>query len=38
MTAVATASVVVFGVMSFLKLPVNDLPAVDYTVIQVQAA
>ena len=38
MTSVATLSVVVFGVLSFLKLPVNDLPAVDYPVIQVQAS
>jgi HAE1 family hydrophobic/amphiphilic exporter-1 len=38
MTAVATASVVVFGVLSFLRLPVNDLPAVDYPVLQVQAS
>jgi HAE1 family hydrophobic/amphiphilic exporter-1 len=37
MTAVATASVVVFGVFAYLRLPVNDLPAVDYPVIQVQA-
>jgi HAE1 family hydrophobic/amphiphilic exporter-1 len=36
MTAVLTASVVLFGVISYLKLPVNDLPAVDYPVIQVQ--
>lgn len=35
MTAVCTLSVVVFGVLSYLKLPVNDLPAVDYPVIQV---
>ena len=36
MTAVLTASVVLFGVLGYLKLPVNDLPAVDYPVIQVQ--
>ncbi len=36
MTTVATLSVVLFGVLSFLQLPVNDLPAVDYPVIQVQ--
>jgi len=35
MTAVSTLSVVVFGVLSYLRLPVNDLPAVDYPVIQV---
>ncbi len=28
---------IVFGVLSYLRLPVNDLPAVDYPVIQVQA-
>ena len=37
MTAVSTASVVLFGILSYLRLPVNDLPAVDYPVIQVQA-
>src|SRR5207245_4812086 len=37
MTAVLTASVILFGVLSYLQLPVNDLPAVDYPVIQVQA-
>ena len=38
MTTVATLSVVLFGVLSFLQLPVNDLPTVDYPVIQVQVA
>jgi hydrophobic/amphiphilic exporter-1 (mainly G- bacteria), HAE1 family len=37
MTAVLTVSVVVFGVLAYLRLPVNDLPAVDYPVIQVNA-
>ena len=37
MTAVLTASVVLFGVLCYRQLPVNDLPAVDYPVIQVQA-
>lgn len=37
MTAVLTVSVVLFGVLSYTQLPVNDLPAVDYPVIQVQA-
>ena len=37
MTVVATASVILFGVLSYLQLPVNDLPAVDYPVIQVNA-
>jgi hydrophobic/amphiphilic exporter-1 (mainly G- bacteria), HAE1 family len=36
MTAVLTVSVVLFGVLSYLRLPVNDLPAVDYPVIQVE--
>jgi len=36
MTAVLTASVILFGIMSYFQLPVNDLPAVDYPVIQVQ--
>jgi len=36
MTAVLTASVILFGVLSYFQLPVNDLPAVDYPVIQVQ--
>ena len=30
MTAVLTLSVILFGVMSYTQLPVNDLPAVDY--------
>ncbi len=37
MTAVLTASVVLFGILCYRQLPVNDLPAVDYPVIQVQA-
>jgi HAE1 family hydrophobic/amphiphilic exporter-1 len=36
MTAVLTLSVILFGLLSYLQLPVNDLPAVDYPVIQVQ--
>ncbi len=36
MTAVLTLSVILFGVLSYLRLPVNDLPAVDYPVIQVE--
>ncbi|HEX3249964.1 MAG TPA: efflux RND transporter permease subunit [Pyrinomonadaceae bacterium] len=35
MTAVLTLSVILFGVLAYLQLPVNDLPAVDYPVIQV---
>ena len=38
MTAVLTVSVVLFGMLSYLQLPVNDLPAVDYPVIQVQVS
>jgi HAE1 family hydrophobic/amphiphilic exporter-1 len=38
MTVVLTVSVIVFGILSFMKLPVNDLPAVDYPVIEVQAS
>ena len=36
MTAVLTVSVILFGVLSYFRLPVNDLPAVDYPVIQVE--
>jgi HAE1 family hydrophobic/amphiphilic exporter-1 len=36
MTAVLTLSVILFGVLSYFQLPVNDLPAVDYPVIQVR--
>ncbi|HTG93831.1 MAG TPA: efflux RND transporter permease subunit [Pyrinomonadaceae bacterium] len=35
MTAVLTLSVVLFGILSYRQLPVNDLPPVDYPVIQV---
>jgi HAE1 family hydrophobic/amphiphilic exporter-1 len=35
MTVVLTASAILFGVMAYLNLPVNDLPVVDYPVIQV---
>jgi HAE1 family hydrophobic/amphiphilic exporter-1 len=38
MTAVLTVSVIVFGALSYFQLPVNDLPAVDYPVIQVQVS
>src|ERR1044072_1787314 len=37
MTMVLTVSAVLFGVLAYKSLPVNDLPAVDYPVIQVQA-
>jgi hydrophobic/amphiphilic exporter-1 (mainly G- bacteria), HAE1 family len=32
---VLTLSVILFGILSYFQLPVNDLPAVDYPVIQV---
>src|SRR3954468_21660111 len=35
MTVVLTASAILFGVLAYMALPVNDLPAVDYPVIQV---
>ncbi|MBC8108359.1 MAG: efflux RND transporter permease subunit [Anaerolineae bacterium] len=35
MTIVLTVSAIMFGVLAFRSLPVNDLPAVDYPVIQV---
>ena len=38
MTAVLTLSTIVFGLLAYRGLPVNDLPAVDYPVIQVQVA
>jgi hydrophobic/amphiphilic exporter-1 (mainly G- bacteria), HAE1 family len=36
MTVVLTASAILFGVLAYVNLPVNDLPAVDYPVIQAQ--
>jgi hydrophobic/amphiphilic exporter-1 (mainly G- bacteria), HAE1 family len=38
MTAVLTVSVILFGVLCYFQLPVNDLPAVDYPIIQVNAS
>ena len=38
MTLLLTASAILFGVLAYQQLPVNDLPAVDYPVIQVQVA
>src|SRR5437868_12540804 len=38
MTVVLTVSAILFGVLAYRALPVNDLPAVDYPVIQVQVA
>ena len=37
MTTVLTVSAILFGLLSYFRLAVNDLPAVDYPVIQVQA-
>lgn len=37
LTVLAALSVVLFGVLAYLKLAVNDLPVVDYPVIQVSA-
>ncbi|HEV2962927.1 MAG TPA: efflux RND transporter permease subunit [Candidatus Angelobacter sp.] len=36
MTVALTVSVVLFGVLAYFRLPVSDLPAIDYPVIQVQ--
>src|SRR6185295_18591986 len=36
LTTVLTISVILFGLLSYFQLSVNDLPAVDYPVIQVQ--
>lgn len=38
MTMLLTASIIVFGVLTYNRLAVNDLPAVDYPVIRVQAS
>src|SRR5215475_539854 len=38
MTVVLTVSAILFGSLSYSRLPVNDLPTVDYPVIQVQAS
>jgi HAE1 family hydrophobic/amphiphilic exporter-1 len=37
MTMLLTTSIIVFGILTFKLLAVNDLPAVDYPVIQVSA-
>ena len=37
MTMLLTASLIVFGILTFKQLAVNDLPAVDYPIIQVSA-
>ena len=36
MTVALTVSVILFGVFAYSRLPVSDLPAIDYPVIQVQ--
>ena len=36
MTVALSISVVLFGLVAYFGLPVSDLPAVDYPVIQVQ--
>ena len=38
MTMLLTASVIVFGLLSYSRLAVNDLPAVDYPVIDVRVS
>ena len=38
MTVLMTVSVVLLGVFAYTRLPVNDLPAVDYPVITVNVA
>src|SRR3954465_11596413 len=35
MTVVLTVAAILFGVLAYMQLPVNDLPSVDYPVIQV---
>src|ERR1700687_176718 len=36
MTVALTVSVILFGTLAYFRLPVSDLPAIDYPVIQVQ--
>jgi HAE1 family hydrophobic/amphiphilic exporter-1 len=38
MTLLLTVSIILFGVIAYTRLPVNDLPTVDYPVIQVNVA
>src|SRR3954454_14175510 len=38
MTTLLTVSIVVFGIITYRQLAVNDLPAVDYPIIQVNAS
>lgn len=37
-TTLLMAAILVFGVLSYLGLPVSDLPTVEYPTIQVQAS
>jgi HAE1 family hydrophobic/amphiphilic exporter-1 len=34
MTMLLTASIIVFGILTYNRLAVNDLPAVDYPIIR----
>ena len=36
MTVALTVSAILFGIVAYFRLPVSDLPAIDYPVIQVQ--
>jgi HAE1 family hydrophobic/amphiphilic exporter-1 len=38
MTVALTVSVILFGVVAYFRLPVSDLPSIDYPVIQVQVS
>jgi HAE1 family hydrophobic/amphiphilic exporter-1 len=38
MTTLVTSSILIFGIMAYRYLPVNDLPNVDYPTIQVSAS
>nr|MDQ2659330.1 efflux RND transporter permease subunit [Verrucomicrobiota bacterium] len=38
MTMLLTVSIIVFGILTYQQLAVNDLPSVDYPVIRVQAS
>ncbi|MDQ3415435.1 MAG: efflux RND transporter permease subunit [Verrucomicrobiota bacterium] len=38
MTILLTASIIVFGILTYNRLAVNDLPAVDYPIIEVNAS
>ncbi len=38
MTTLVTAAIMIFGIIAYLKLPVSDLPNVDFPTIQVSAS